>query len=97
MAEGRWVRSENVYGTTEVAHLLNVGVAAVSMWTRRKPEMPDPLRMLASGPVWDVTDVLAWYRRWKRLPADWDPRVNPCKCGCGRPVIQHPEARTPLA
>ena len=47
-------------GVTEVAARLGVKPNTVTVWRRRHPSFPEPLVVLAAGPVWWAPDVDAW-------------------------------------
>ena len=49
-------------GTYEVAQLAGVTAQAVSNWMARRPDFPEPLAHLASGPVWDGSLMRQWLR-----------------------------------
>ena len=49
-------------GTYEVAQLAGVTAQAVSNWMARRPDFPEPLAHLASGPVWDGPLMRRWLR-----------------------------------
>jgi hypothetical protein len=50
-------------GVAEVAHLLGVGRTTVSAWYDRRERtlFPEIVARLASGPIWDVDQVVSWY------------------------------------
>lgn len=50
-------------GTYEVAQLAGVTAQAVSNWMARRPDFPEPLAHLASGPVWDGPLMRQWLRK----------------------------------
>ncbi len=47
-------------GLYEIAAVAGVTPQAVSNWMTRKPDFPQPLVTLASGPVWDGSVVRTW-------------------------------------
>ena len=48
-------------GLAEAAELLGVNKRSASRYARR-PDFPEPLARLASGPIWDADEVEAWGR-----------------------------------
>jgi chromosome partitioning protein len=50
-------------GTAEVASLLSVSKQTLANWRARYPDFPQPMAELASGPVWDQSDIAAWAAR----------------------------------
>lgn len=46
-------------GLAETATILGVTKRTALAYTKR-PDFPEPLARLASGPVWDEADVRAW-------------------------------------
>lgn len=57
-------------GISEIASRLEVARSTVAGWVKRaeKIGMPDPITVLAAGPVYDLTVLEAWYRGWKDGP-----------------------------
>jgi hypothetical protein len=56
----------DVLGVTEIATLVGISKAAVSMWARQPPPgCPQP-RMLKAGPIWDGTAMRSWLRNTGR-------------------------------
>lgn len=56
-------RGSSLGGIDEVARMLGVSRGAVCNWRVRHAGMPSPLVELASGLVWDLSDVANWHRR----------------------------------
>lgn len=50
-------------GVAEIAALFLVGRTTVTQWAARRHRngFPRPVHRLASGPMWDVDDVVRWY------------------------------------
>jgi hypothetical protein len=51
--------SSRLAGLAEVAELLGVNKRSASRYTQR-PDFPEPLARLLSGPIWDAAKVEAW-------------------------------------
>lgn len=47
-------------GIQEIAELAGVSAQAVANWVKRKVDFPAPLAQLASGSVWNGTDIRLW-------------------------------------
>ena len=47
-------------GVAEVAELFGVSRQAASNWRERHADFPTPIASLKSGPVWQLSDILAW-------------------------------------
>ena len=58
-----------VLGLYEIAVLAGVTPQAVSNWTIRKPDFPQPLATLASGPVWDGSVIRGWLASERSIPS----------------------------
>lgn len=54
-------------GITEIATRLQVGRPTVAGWVKNAAAngMPDPIAVLAAGPVYDLEAVAAWHSAWK--------------------------------
>lgn len=54
-------------GVAEVSHLLGVGRSTVSAWYERRAHtsFPEIVTRLASGPIWDIEEVVSWFRDYK--------------------------------
>jgi predicted DNA-binding transcriptional regulator AlpA len=50
---------QRLAGLAEVAELLGVTKRSASRYTRR-PDFPEPLARLSSGPIWNAAEVEAW-------------------------------------
>jgi hypothetical protein len=64
--------SEKVVGLAELAYLCKVSKHAAIRYSRR-PDFPEPLARLASGPVWERRKVQAWADRTLPLPKGRPP------------------------
>jgi len=66
-------------GVAELAALFRVGRTTVSQWIARRDRngFPEPVARLASGPIFDVNVVVAWYVGYvpeKGGRPGWTPR-----------------------
>ena len=65
-------------GVAEIAEELGVGRNAVSMWDIRRTgvahDFPQPVVRLASGPVYDMAEIRAWWTRRQHRDADGGTR-----------------------
>lgn len=63
VAEHRPVDPRHLAGVAEIAALFLVSRTVVSNWDARRDRngFPLPVCRLASGPVYDVNEVLSWY------------------------------------
>ena len=62
----------DLLGTAEVAEVLGVSKQRIHA-LRKMAEFPDPIRVLASTPVWsreDVVSFLLQWRPWKAMGED---------------------------
>ena len=50
----------DLVGVAEVADLFGVSRQAASNWRERHSDFPVPIASLKSGPVWELSDILAW-------------------------------------
>lgn len=66
---------EMLAGVAEIAELLGVNKRTAIRYTQR-PDFPEPLDRLASGPVWRSADVERWARKHLPLPTG-RPRKQP--------------------
>jgi predicted DNA-binding transcriptional regulator AlpA len=57
-------------GLTEVAELLHVSKRTASRYTER-PDFPEPLQRLASGPIWSADEVSHWAAQHLPLVMGW--------------------------
>jgi predicted DNA-binding transcriptional regulator AlpA len=53
------MRPLRLAGLAEVAELLGVNKRSASRYVRR-PDFPEPLARLASGPIWAADEIEAW-------------------------------------
>jgi hypothetical protein len=51
---------DDLAGVAEIAEALGVGKAAVANWAVRYSTFPQPLVVLAGGPVYSLAQVVAW-------------------------------------
>jgi len=65
--------SPELAGVAEVAEMLGVTKNTVLKYARR-PEFPEPLDRLATGPVWRRVDVEAWAKAHLPLPTGRPPK-----------------------
>ncbi len=56
----------DLVGITEIAGMAGVSSQAVANWRVRSPDFPQPLKELASGPVFRRSQVSAWLKRNNR-------------------------------
>jgi hypothetical protein len=63
------VEAERLAGIAELAVFLDVRPTTVSTWYQRQERtgFPEPVAILAMGPVWDRDQVVEWWRNWKPL------------------------------
>jgi predicted DNA-binding transcriptional regulator AlpA len=67
--------SPELAGFAEVVEMLKVSRATATKYVKR-PDFPEPIERLASGPVWRRADVEAWAKETLPLPtgqAGWRP------------------------
>jgi predicted DNA-binding transcriptional regulator AlpA len=50
-------------GTAEIADLLGVKQVTVHAWRRRHADFPQPWRVLATGPIWSLAEIVHWASR----------------------------------
>jgi serine/threonine protein kinase len=62
-------------GVTEVAELLNVSRQRLSK-LRERADFPDPIGVLAQGPIWDLDAVEAWNGSGSRSSTPGRPRTD---------------------
>lgn len=55
--------ADRLAGVAEVARELGVGRTTVTQWTARRPRngCPEPVAVLAMGPVFDLDEWVRWY------------------------------------
>lgn len=58
------IRIENILGTSEVAEVLGVSKQRIHA-LRKMAEFPDPVKTLASTPLWDKEAVLQFLAKWR--------------------------------
>lgn len=63
-------------GLAEIAEIAGVTRQAVTNWTTRHPSFPEPLARLASGPVWNCPDVVAWLHSQSLMPGKTPPKFR---------------------
>lgn len=65
MRDDGMIHVSDLAGVKEIADYLGVGIAAVSNWIHRHPEMPAPVASLSRGPIYSLSAVVTWYRlKW---------------------------------
>jgi hypothetical protein len=59
-------------GVKELAKFFSVSSSTVTNWAFRQFDngFPEPMKRLAAGPIYRLSDVVLWYIRWH-------PRVGP--------------------
>src|SRR5262249_37204819 len=60
----------DIVGINEIATMAGVSSQAVANWRVRAPDFPQPLRELASGPVFRRSQVRAWLKLKNRKLSD---------------------------
>lgn len=60
----RTVRIDDVLGTAEVAEVLGVTKQRIHA-LRKMVQFPDPIKVLASTPLWDRADITKFLSEWK--------------------------------
>lgn len=62
-----WVRGEDLVGVAELADLFSVGKSTISGWSARRAanRMPEPVAVLAPGPVYDGHAIIGWWKSWR--------------------------------
>jgi predicted DNA-binding transcriptional regulator AlpA len=68
------MRAEDLMGFAEVADLLGVPKRTAARYAKRS-DFPEPVRRLASGPIWVRRDVERWAK--KNLPLTGGRPRNP--------------------
>lgn len=58
------INTENILGTSEVAEVLGVSKQRIHS-LRQMAEFPDPFLQLASTPLWDKDEVVAFLSKWR--------------------------------
>ena len=62
--------SNVVVGVAEIAAHAGVKSDTVQHWRRRNLDFPAPLRVLAMGPVWELSVGVAWLEKTGRSNKD---------------------------
>ncbi len=60
----RTVKVRDIGGNSEVAAICGVSTQAVSNWVIRwegRPDRPQPIARIATGPIWDLREVREWW------------------------------------
>jgi hypothetical protein len=57
------IKVASLAGVAEIADLFRIGRTTVSNWDSRRDRngFPERVKSLASGPLYDVEEVVAWY------------------------------------
>lgn len=57
------VQGRHLAGVAELSAAFGVGRTTISNWHGRSAGngFPDPVAVLAAGPVWDINDVITWH------------------------------------
>ena len=58
------INIDNILGTSEVAEVLDVSKQRISS-LRQMVEFPEPVKQLASTPLWDRDDIMKFLAVWK--------------------------------
>lgn len=66
---------KDILGTAEVAEVLDVSKQRIHS-LRKQADFPEPFIQLASTPLWDRNDVVAFLAKWRpwKLISDGDDR-----------------------
>lgn len=65
------IQVADIIGTDEIARLAAVGNPAVSNWTRRYGDFPQPIAYVSKIiPIYNRNEIIAWLSRTGRLPND---------------------------
>jgi hypothetical protein len=54
------IRLDDIVTAPEIAQRLNVQGNTVHVWRRRYEDFPQPVKQLATGPIWVWPDVERW-------------------------------------
>lgn len=81
MDETKLIDPANLVGTAELAHLFRVARTTVSGWFKERDttHFPETVARVASGPLWDIEEVVAWYPTYN--PRNGRPGRAPVKVG----------------
>jgi hypothetical protein len=62
-----FVRVEDLAGIKEIAEFFDVGRSTVSQWASRRSanKMPEPLKTIGGGTLYDLQAVVEWWKNWK--------------------------------
>jgi len=60
--------AEELVGLSEIAKLQQVARNSAWRWSRR-PDFPEPVARLASGPIWRRAEIEAWASKHLPLPS----------------------------
>jgi predicted DNA-binding transcriptional regulator AlpA len=58
------INIDNILGTSEVAEVLDVSKQRISS-LRQMVEFPEPIKQLASTPLWDRSDIIQFLSKWR--------------------------------
>lgn len=62
--EAKHIRIDDILGTAEVAEVLNVSKQRIRV-IRQMKDFPEPIKNLASTPLWDRAEVLEFLKVWR--------------------------------
>lgn len=70
------VEVSNLVGRTEIGEILHVKTTTVGNWYERRAYIgfPETVARLSMGPIWDLSEVLAWWKSW--TPKHQHPKVG---------------------
>lgn len=65
--EPRMVDVRTLAGVAELSRVLGVGRTTVTQWAARRSasRFPEPVHVLAMGPLYDVDEVTRWYAGYR--------------------------------
>jgi predicted DNA-binding transcriptional regulator AlpA len=58
------IHIDNILGTAEVAEVLGVSKQRIHS-LRKLVEFPEPIKQLASTPLWDRADIIQFLTKWR--------------------------------
>jgi len=66
MTDKNMVDMRHLAGVAELAELFRVSRSVISNWAARRPQngFPRKVMRLASGPIYNINDVLSWYETY---------------------------------
>ena len=69
----RTILVSDICGLTEIADKFGVSSQAVWNWTRRQSDFPAPITVVSNKPVFDMTEIDAWWmkKRVTRASNGW--------------------------